>query len=317
MNTSVSPRAIYDIIAKQVVGQDAAKRAVATAVFLHWVRFYQSHTEGGPKIPLKKSNILLAGPSGTGKTLIVRHAAQALRDITGFNICPTLEVDCTELSSRGWEGEHLSTIIGSLLTQEGQNETSAESAIVFLDEFDKICKPAVGAGGTNHNKLTQYNLLKILEGTTVKSSGHSDRRTLNTHSMLFIFAGNFTEIRDEREKVAKPMGFVAPVTPKRDNDLLVALDRMGLSTQLVGRISTAVELQKLEERDLTEILERFLIPEFESTWAVLKAPFSLSKKVKKQIVQEAAKRGTGARGLHSLLSAYVEDELFDIQLEVK
>jgi len=304
----ISPKLIYDKISTKVVGQDEAKKIVSTSMFLHWVRFCQSLRQG---TKLKKSNILLTGPTGTGKTLIVREAAQAIRDLTGYPICPVLEVDCTELTGRGWEGESLTTLIKDLYKSTGSNDVTFASAVIFLDEFDKLCKSAISSSGTDHNKQTQYNLLKAVEG--VKIPGGTE---LDTSKMLFIFAGNFSEIREKRAAVNKQIGFSRDTLTLSQQDLHSELEAAGVSTQLVGRIAQVGELGELSKKELIEVLDRFLIPEYTNTWDFLGKKLKVKKSYKDEMVDRCFERKTGARGLQADLARHVEGELFNTEFDV-
>ncbi len=309
---TISPKQIYDRINQKVVGQEAAKRIVSTAMFLHWVRFCQTMREG---VPLKKSNILLTGATGTGKTLLVREASQAIKDLTTYQeICPVLEVDCTELTGRGWEGESLTNLLRNFYRKQSGNDVGFASSVIFLDEFDKLCKPAVSSHGVDHNKLTQYNLLKAIEG--IKIPGNSDAPEISTEKMLFIFAGNFSEIRDKRAAVNKQIGFNRDVPTSSQQDLHTELEATGVSTQLVGRIAQVGELKELTKKELGEVLERFLIPEYTTTWAFLNKTLKVKKSLKEDMIQRCFDRKTGARGLQADLARHVEGDLFDVEFDV-
>jgi len=313
---TISPRKIYEEVSKTVVGQEQAKKLICNTVFMHFVRYLQLVSEGQTS---KKSNALLMGPTGCGKTYIVREASRAIQKLTGFPICPVLEVDCTELTGRGWEGDNLSDHIKDHYKEFGGNEASFNTSIVFLDEFDKLCKPAVGSGGHDHNRLTQYNLLKLIEGTEVKMDSKSpfaSGGSFNTHSILFIMAGNFSEIRRSREDSKKPsMGFSSENSEEKSEfiDYHTELEANGMATQLVGRTPYIAELNALTSEELRIILDRYLIPELSQTWRYLRSDLVISEENKVEIVENCFKRKTGARGLQADLCKHVEDELFDLE----
>lgn len=312
----LSPQKMYERVNLTVVGQTEAKKVVCNALFLHFVRYVQSTKEDRP---MAKSNVLLMGPSGCGKTYLVREAARSIREITGWEICPVLEVDCTELSSRGWVGDNISDVIKShhkslAMEHAETNEATFNSTIVFLDEFDKLCTPMFGNKGEDHNRNTQYNLLKMLEGCELSmgEKGGSGQK-IYTHKMLFIMAGNFSDVRAARKLKNKKIGFVG--VSKNDDipDIHSELEKAGMATQLVGRTPFMGEIYDLEPDDLRQILDRFAIPELEETWKFLGEELKVSEEAKDDIVAKCFKRKTGARGLQTDLAAYVADDLFTIE----
>jgi ATP-dependent Clp protease ATP-binding subunit ClpX len=308
----LSPRAIYNEVSKKVIGQEEAKRMIATTVFLHFTRYVQGLEQ--ERNDIRKSNALLLGPTGCGKTFLIREAAKAVKKITGYDICPVLEVDCTELSSRGWEGDDLSKLICNHYEEHKDNEATANTTIVFLDEFDKICKPAISKGGSDHNKNTQYNLLKMIEGTKIPYKG----REIDTSKMLFILAGNFSEVRHARKVNGKEklMGFKEIEQNPKDIDMHTELENAGMVTQMVGRVPHLAELFELKPEELAIILEDHLLPDYKDTWEFLGKKLILSKKKRDIIVEDCYKRKTGARGLQADLAKIVEDKLFDTELKI-
>lgn len=309
----LSPKAIYEEISKNVVGQEEAKRTVSNAIFLHFIRYCQYMKDGDVK---KKENVLLMGPTGSGKTYIVREACKALQKITGYpQMCPLLEVDCTELTGRGWEGDSISDVIKQHCVTCMAEDLQGSSSVIFLDEFDKLCKPAVGRGGQDHNRLTQYNLLKVVEGQTLKSDPRiGGGQMFKTHNMLFIFAGNFSEIRHKRKE--KVMGFRKDSSDEKYVDYHTELDEMGMATQLVGRTPYIAELYELQEDELLTILNKHLLPDLESTWQFVDEELKLSSKAKKEIVSNCFKRKTGARGLQADLAKHLEDQIFNMEIKI-
>lgn len=305
---SISPRTIYEEVSKTVIGQDEAKKTIATAAFLHFVRFCQATIEG---TEIKKSNALLMGPTGSGKTFIVRETAKAMRKLTGYDMFPVLELDCTEITARGWEGEDITSLLKNHYKEHGSNSHKFNSTIVFLDEFDKLCSPAVGRSGTDHNKQTQYNLLKTIEGTSLGK--------FDTHKMLFIMAGNFPEIRAKRAETRNPWGFTdanAPDEKEKYVDYHTELDEAGMATQLVGRTPFIGQLYDLEYDELNVILEDHLIPEVKSTFTFMGHDLDIPEDIKKDIINNTIDRKTGARGLSADLSKYMEEHMFDKEFKL-
>lgn len=305
----ISPKKIFEQVQKSVVGQEDAIKTVSTGLFTHLVKYFK-HTQDNK--PMKKVVLLLMGPSGSGKTLIVREAAKALRDMLGYEeLFPVLEVDCTELSSRGWEGDNLSDC---LKTHKRTCKTDAEwnTTIVFLDEFDKLCKPAIGKGGTDHNKSTQYNLLKMIEGAPLdKGPG-----AFSTENILFILAGNFSEVRAAREVKSSHIGFTEAPEEKPLDDLQSELENIGMATQLVGRLTHVGEIFPLEAGDLRRILMEHALPEISELYNYLDQELLVPESVLNRIVESSLKRGTGARGIYADLCKETEETMFESHLEI-
>ena len=309
----LTPKMIYDEVNKTVVGQEEAKKVVANIVFMHFVRYMQNQLGENPAT--KKSNALLMGPTGCGKTYIVRETAKAIRKLTGYNVCPTLEVDCTELTPQGYVGDSIKDLLKEHAGEYGGEETALNTTIVFLDEFDKICMNQRGTSGLDMGRGAQYNILKVMEGLTIPAVHKMGGSTpeFDTSDFLFILAGNFAQIRSKRECTKKPIGFADHSTAEKFIDYHTELDEAGMATQLVGRTSQVGQLYNLNEPELMEILDRFLIPELESTWDFLGEELKVPKTAKKRIVNNCFRRKTGARGLETDLSKYLEDKIFKLK----
>lgn len=320
---TVTPRMIVEYLDKFVEGQDEAKKTLSVALFMHYVRFFQSqHTTD----TLKKSNVLLMGPSGNGKTLMVKSACAALeligKMVFGWpKFAPMLEIDCTSLSARGWEGDNFTGLLDDHRKMIGRtNATASEakqilaSSVIYFDEFDKLCMPAVGKSGTDHNKTTQYNLLKAVEGTPLKLPGLSV--PVDTSKMLFVFSGNFPQIRHKRKDNKKVMGFTGQQENK-DIDIFTELQHAGMITQLAGRVSYVAELQELDRKQLRKVLVSHILPEVESTFNFMGYDMKISNYYLTKIVDEAISKGTGARGLQAAVDKHFMKQLLDMEFAVK
>lgn len=305
----ISPKKINEYIGESVVGQKQARRVISTAMFLHFARC-MSLGMGGKQF--KKSNSLLMGPSGSGKTLIVREAIKAVGEISKYKMAPLLEIDCTSLSARGWEGDDVQDLLEEHYRANWRDKFALASTVVFLDEVDKMCMPAVGKSGTDHNRKTQYGLLKIVEG--MKLPVAKDQH-LDTSSMMFVFAGNFPQIRHLAAARAKPaMGFSGEIQPPVV-DLHQQLEKGGMITQLVGRISSIGELDRLDRKQLRSILVDHILPEYKEMCDFLGYDMQASNYYIRKMVDEADSKGTGARGLQSAVDKWLEDDIYNMKFE--
>lgn len=313
--SQISPRKIYEYIDQFVVGQHEAKRAISIAVFMHYVKFFHRCDESTKEVPVKNSNALLFGPSGCGKTFLVRKASEALCHITKLQIAPVLEVDCTNLTAKGWEGDDLDQVVLDHCAQYKSKPHQLQTSIIFLDEFDKICMPAIGRGGSDHNRSTQYNLLKLVEGADLnnKVTGF----TVNTSGMLFVFAGNFPQIRHRRvEDNKKSIGFRNDIHQlNKDFDVAEELEKAGMISQLVGRITYTGEVKSLDKKFFKKILKHHLIPEKQEIYDYLGYELNISEYHQNKIVEHALSKKVGARGLEAALESYLEKYAFDLTFD--
>lgn len=312
-SVKISPKLIYNEVSKKVVGQEYAKKVISNAIFLHFVSYVQMLTEDAPYT--NKPNVLITGPSGCGKTLIVREACSAVRKITGVPVCGMCEIDCTSLSAPGWVGQTLEEEIYNFCKAGKEEKTFHDSGVIFLDEFDKLCKAAVGSGGTDHNRTTQYSLLKCIEGKVCEVETKRGQGKIDTSHMLFILAGNFSEIRLNRQLKDKQLGFVA-TTEESYTDLHVEVERAGAATQIVGRIPYMCEIDALTEEELKEVLINHTIPMMRESWKPLRKQFEITDEDIDRMVESCKERGTGARGLQTDLVKFVENQLFECELRI-
>ena len=321
LSSKLSPKAIYDEVSKKVVGQEQAKRTICTAVFLHFVKFMQASLQ--KREDIKRSHVLLMGPSGSGKTYIVREAIKAINTITNLPACPLLEVDCTSITATGWAGEDFEDLLQEHLDEYIENISLFNSSIIFLDEFDKICKPMHGSGGDNFNKNTQYSLLKTVEGIDVKckrailDTGNPVECRPSTKNMLFIMAGNFSEIRDAEDDPRIPIGFKGE-SEEVDAfvDIHKRLEDMGMSSQLAGRVAHVGRLDYLTKEELEIVLTEHLIPDYKETWKFMGLDFEITDETKKKIIDDCYGRKLGARGLQVDLAKVLEEHLFEAEFKL-
>jgi ATP-dependent Clp protease ATP-binding subunit ClpX len=314
METKISPKQIYDEVSKTVIGQHEAKTIMANATFLHFTRIIRKMLGKAP--PNNNSNVMIMGPSGNGKTFLAKQCSEALRTITGYDkLCPFIEIDCTELSGRGWVGENITEILANE-SKKYRDANIFESSIVFLDEFDKLCERATGKDGCDHNRNTQYNLLKTIEGCELTVSTQNFRADINTSGMLFVLAGNFASVRHNRKLKEKVIGFEREIDKAKLMDKHQELEEAGMITQLVGRTSFVAEIEQLGKKELEVILKEQIYPEYKDMFQFLQKDLVLTDRTMKSIVKKAIKQNTGARSLKSYFLSHVEKELFNCELDL-
>ena len=316
MSSILRAQDIYNYVDKHVIGQERAKIVVSNAVFLHFVRFF--HAFNYPEIPLSKTNALLHGPSGSGKTLIVRKASEALRELTNYDVAPVLEIDCTTLAAVGWEGESILDYMSAHYEEYEKNQATFNSSIIVFDEMDKLCLSQISKGGSDHNRNTQYGLLKAVEGAELQHTKGRKSYKMNTDKMLFIFAGNFAQLRHARDKANRPMGF----TQDKSEILIDAhreLERAGMVTQLVGRIGAIAELEPLSKKDLRKVFDHAqnnIHFQYKHLWEYMGYDLKISEYKIKKIINECYDKKVGARGLLSALERELEDEIIELEFKL-
>jgi ATP-dependent Clp protease ATP-binding subunit ClpX len=315
----LTPRQIFTYLDRYVVGQERAKRTVAIAAYNHLKRCHQPTTAG--KRLIKKSNLLLLGPTGSGKTHLARTLAQCLE-------VPFTVADATEYTEAGYYGKDVEVMVGELLHRADQDVELAQRGIVFIDEIDKIARRSQGArtgAGTRDigGEGVQQSLLKLLEGREVFAPQNvtqhwnkHDFVVVDTQDILFIAAGTFSDLK-LTDSGGKPVGFGAggrggPASSRRATEKEL-LD-YGLLAEFLGRLPVRVELDPLSEDDLFLVMTAppdAVVREYQALLKMDDVDLQITEGALRLIARQSIDRRTGARSLRTIVEGICHDIMFD------
>jgi ATP-dependent Clp protease ATP-binding subunit ClpX len=315
----LTPRQIFERLNRYVIGQEEAKRAVAIAAHNHLKRIQARRLRRGTLI--KKSNILLIGPTGSGKTHIARNLAEILS-------VPFTTVDATEYTEAGYYGKDVEVMISDLLFKANHSVEDTQRGIIFVDEVDKIARRSQGArNGAGSRDIggegVQQGLLKMLEGREVfvpmnltQAWNKSDFVQIDTRDILFICAGTFSDLHEYGEGGSRPVGFGSEEASRRVSKRISVkqLVDFGMLAEFLGRLPVMVQLQALGEEDLLRVLTEppdSIIREFRELLAYDEIELDFAQEALREVVHFSAEKGLGARGLRSILEHVMADVMFE------
>lgn len=316
---NLTPHKIKEYLDERIIGQERAKKTLAVAVYNHYMRLLNKD------IHIEKSNVLMVGPSGVGKTAL----AKALAEIVGvpFVIC-----DATTVTEAGYVGDDVENMLLRLYQASDENIIATEMGIIFIDEIDKIARKGENTSITRDvsGEGVQQALLKIIEGAEVdvplsggRKHPQGERIRINTSNILFICGGAFEDITMNNKKKTSNLGFATNDTNSEDEPFMgeVTVDELkksGIIPELIGRLPIRVRLNSLTRDDLKAILtdtKNSIVKQYTNLVKLSNVNLKFSRDAIDFIADKAFENKTGARGLRSIIEQFMTDLMFDIPSE--